>query len=195
MAAAPGSVLSAHPWVSRRPITVGEYHRMIEAGILTENDRIELIEGDLVSMHPIGGPHASTVMKLTRALFRIVGDGALVWSQNPVQLGDRSEPEPDVSLLKPRADDYAEIPRADDVLLIIEVSDSTLRYDREVKRPLYARNGISETWIVNLIDREVEVARGPTPDGYVSVMKVGPEEVLDIAALPGMLLPIREFIR
>ena len=194
MTAAAGRLLGAHPWVSRRPITVGEYRRMGEVGILTENDRVELIEGELVAMRPIGGPHAYAVATLVRLLVRAVDDRAVVWPQNPVQLGDDSEPEPDVALLKPMADRYQTIPSAEDVLLAIEVSDTTLRYDREVNRPLYARHGIPETWVVNLADRVVEVGRGPTADGYASVVTVGHDEVLGIAALPGVLVPVSEFV-
>ena len=195
---APGetSLLSRNPWVARRALTVAEYHRMAEVGILTECDRVELIEGALIAMSPIGSEHSGTVNALNRALVRAVGDRAIVAVQNPVQLDDLSEPEPDFALLKPRDDDYRRAtPRPHEVLLIIEVADTSLAYDRAVKRSLYARHGIPEFWIVNLAAKQVEVCRSPTGEQYASVSHVGREAVLEPQLLPGATIPVSVLLR
>jgi Uma2 family endonuclease len=195
---APGetSLLSRNPWVARRVLTVAEYHRMAEAGILTERDRVELIEGELIAMSPIGSEHSGTVNALNRTLVRAVGDRAVVAVQNPVQLDDLSEPEPDFALLKPRDDDYRRAtPRPHEVLLIIEVADTSLAYDRAVKRSLYARHGIPEFWIVNLAAKQVEVCRSPTGEQYASVSHVGGEAVLEPQLLSGATIRVSALLR
>ena len=194
---APGEtgVLPHNPWVVRRPLTVAEYHRMGEVGILTADDRVELIEGELIAMTPIGSNHAGTVNALAYALFRVVGDRGVVAVRNPVQLDDRSEPQPDFAVLRPRADFYRQAtPRPQDVLLIIEVADSSLAYDRAVKRALYARHGIPECWIVNLAGGEVEVCRSPNGERYSSVARVGREAVLEPELLPGVSVPVASLL-
>ncbi len=190
---APGEtgLLTRNPWVARRALTVAEYHRMGEVGILTERDRVELIEGELIAMSPIGSEHSGTVNALNRMLVLAVGDRGVVAVQNPVQLDDLSEPEPDFAVLKPREDDYRKAtPRPEEVLLIIEVADSSLAYDRAVKRSLYARHGIPEFWIVNLVAGEVEVCRTPSGDRYASVSRVGRESTLEPELLPGAAIPV-----
>jgi Uma2 family endonuclease len=128
--------------VQRRLFTVEEYHRMAEAGILSEDDRVELIEGELVTMSPIGSRHAACVARLTALLFPVGGRGIL-WVQNPIRLGARSEPQPDVALLRYRPDFYASAhPGPEDVLLVVEVAETSADADRSLKIPLYARYGI-----------------------------------------------------
>ena len=191
MASGETGLLTRNPWVARRALTIAEYHRMGEVGILTGRARVELIEGELVAMAPIGSEHSGTVNALTRLLVEIVGDRGVVAVQNPVQLDDLTEPEPDFAVLKPRPDYYRRAtPRADDVLLLIEVADSSLAYDRAVKRSLYARHGIPEFWIVNLTAGEVEVCRTPTGDNYASVLHVGREAILEPVLLPGAAIPV-----
>ncbi len=190
---APGEtgLLTRNPWVTRRPLTVAEYHRMGEVGILTEDDRVELIEGELVAMPPVGSNHSGTVNVLTHRLVQVVGERGVVAVQNPVQLDDLSEPEPDFAVLKPRSDYYRRAtPRPDDVLLIIEVADTSLAYDRAVKRSLYALHKIPEFWIVNLTAAEVEVCRKPTGDHYASVSRVGHDGILELELLPGAAIPV-----
>jgi Uma2 family endonuclease len=190
---APGEtrLLTRNPWVTRRPITVAEYHRMGEVGILSHCDRVELIEGELVAMAPIGSNHSGTVNTLTRRLVLAVGDRGVVAVQNPVQLDDLTEPQPDFSVLKPRPDDYRlATPRADEVLLIIEVADNSLAYDRTVKRSLYARYGIPEFWIVDLAADEVEVCRRPSSDDYASESPAGRAAILEPELLPGATIPV-----
>ena len=124
---------------------------MGDAGILAADDRIELIDGEMIEMAPIGAMHASKVARLSRILSAAVGDHAIVWTQNPIALPPRDEPQPDICLLQPRADDYeGNLPLAAEVLLVIEVSDTTLAYDLDVKVPLYARHGIPDVWILSV---------------------------------------------
>src|SRR3712207_6684546 len=151
--------------VKRRRFTVHDYHRMGEAGILHEDDRVELIEGELVEMTAIGTRHFSCVNRLTRMLVMNVGDDGIVSVQNPVRLNEYNEPQPDVTVIRPR--DYREsLPMPEDVLLLIEVSDTTLAYDRGVKLPLYARAGIREVWIVDLAHEVIERNTDPSGASY-----------------------------
>lgn len=153
--------------LERYRFTVDEYHRLGEARILGEDDRVELIDGEILMMTPIGLRHAACVDRLTRLLVRLCGDAAIVRVQNPVALDDRSEPQPDFCLLRAREDFYATVhPRPADVLLLIEVADSSADYDRGTKLPLYGRSRIPEAWIVDLGREAVDVYRRPIPGGY-----------------------------
>lgn len=135
--------------IERHQFTIDDLHHMIEAGILPDDGRVELIDGDIVEMSPIGDPHAETVDIASRDLGRLVPDTVRVRAQNPLRLDERTMVQPDIMLLQERS--YRrQIPTTDDVLLLIEVSDTSLRHDREVKIPLYARAGISEVWLVDL---------------------------------------------
>ena len=147
--------------------TVEDYHRLAEAGILGEDDRVELIEGDLVMSSPISSRHAACVKRLN-ALFNAALQGrAIVGVQDPLRLGEHSEPEPDLMLLRPREDFYRDAhPGPEDVYLVIEVSETSLAYDREVKLPLYARFGVPEVWLVNLVEDRLEVYRTPRGGSY-----------------------------
>jgi Uma2 family endonuclease len=137
--------------VIKKRFTADEYHRMAEVGILSERDRVELIDGEIIVMSPIGNRHAACVSKAVRALVRAVGDDAIVQPRGPVRLDEYYEPEPDLVLLRPRADFYSSRYRSpEDVLLVIEVSDSSLEYDRDVKAPIYAAARILEYWLADL---------------------------------------------
>ena len=176
--------------------TVWDYHRMTEAGVLTEDSRVELIRGQITDMSPIGAPHSRTVNRLTRLLVPLVGAQGIVSVQNPVRLDEGSEPQPDVTILHPRMDeDDAGTPGPADVLLLIEVADSSLGFDRATKLPLYAEAGISDYWIVNLQERAIEVHRDPQGDRYAQVRRVGLGESLDILLLPGLTLPTVDLMR
>lgn len=156
------TIAADEPLPKRHRLTVGDFHKLGEAGILGEDARVELIEGELIDMAPIGSSHAGTVRLLIRTLTRCLGDNAIIDAQNPIILGDESEPQPDIAVLRPRDDYYrASHPRAEDILLLIEVSDSTVQYDRSVKVPLYARHGIPEVWLINLQQQCVEIYRKP----------------------------------
>ncbi|HQY09308.1 MAG: Uma2 family endonuclease [Leptothrix sp. (in: Bacteria)] len=139
------------PLLARHRLSVAEYYRMAEAGIFPPDARVELIDGEVIDMAPQKSRHASAVSFLLNHLVRCVGDAGWVVCQVPLHLSENSEPEPDLMLLRPRADRYADAhPRAEDVLLLIEVADSSARYDREVKLPLYARHGVAHVWLVDL---------------------------------------------
>lgn len=156
----------SEPFIKHK-LTVNDYYRMGEAGILHEEDRIELIEGELIDMAPIGSNHAGIVAQLTSLLSVFAVGKAVVWSQNPLRLNDHSVPQPDIMLLKPRPDFYkSTLPEPTDVLVLIEVSDSSLAYDRSTKLPLYARNGIQEFWLVDLNAKFVERYSNPNQTGY-----------------------------
>jgi Uma2 family endonuclease len=169
--------------IVRRRFTVHDYHRMGEAGILHEDDRVELIEGEIVEMAAIGTRHFACVNGLTRLLVRGVGDKAIVSVQNPVRLDERTEPQPDLTVLRVR--DYREsLPMPEDVLLLIEVSDTTLAYDRGVKLPLYARAGIREVWIVELASEVIERHTDASRDRYRSLERARRGETIEASALP-----------
>ena len=184
------SLLSRYPAAPRRLFTVDEYHRMGEAGILTDDDRVELIEGELVAMAPIGSEHIAATNALTRLLVLAVGDRGVVSVGNPVRLTQRSEPQPDFAILKPRDDYRATLPRPEDTMLAVEVANTSLDFDRTVKLALYARSGIPEVWIVNLAAQEVEVYQSPVADSYTSVARAGRSDALTIKAIPGVLIPV-----
>jgi len=153
--------------LARRWFTVGEYNRMAETGILSEDDRVELIEGEIVEMSPIGSRHAACVNRLNMFLSRQVGQSFIVSVQNPIVVSDYSEPEPDLAVLRWRDDYYEqELPRAADVLLVIEVADTSVEADRGVKIPLYARAGIPVSVLVDLPGESVEVYSGPVGGKY-----------------------------
>jgi Uma2 family endonuclease len=166
-------LLIRHPSVPRRKINAHEYLRMAEAGILRCEERVELIEGQLVAKPPASASHAGTVTILNRLFVLAACDRAIVSVQNPVQLDRFNEPEPDIALLKPRADGYRHArPGPNDVLLLIEVASSSLDYDRTVKRALYAAHGVAEFWIVDLDAESVEIHRDPSGETYLSAREV-----------------------
>ncbi len=183
-------LLSRYPAAPRRLLTVDEYHRMGEVGILTDDDRVELIEGELVAMAPIGSEHIAATNALTRLLVLAVGDRGIVSVGNPVRLTRHSEPQPDFWVLKPRDDYRKTMPRPEDTMLAVEVANTSLDFDRKVKLALYARGGIPEVWVVNLTAEEVEVYRSPVADSYTSVTLAGPSDSLTIEAIPGVLIPV-----
>jgi Uma2 family endonuclease len=158
---------------------------MAEAGILHEDDRVELIEGEIADMTPIGARHANVVRNLNRILGQQVSDEFLVDVQNPVRLDEHNEPQPDLAVIRARA--YRDsLPGPEDVLLLVEVSDTTLSYDRNVKLPLYARSGIPEVWIVDLAGEAVERYTTPSGNDYRHLEKVRRGEAFESTALPGL---------
>ena len=177
---------------ARHRVDVHAYHRMAEAGILGEDDRIELVEGDLIDMAPIGQDHAAAVCALTEALVIALDRRAIVSPQNPVRLDPSSEPQPDLAILKRRADFYRSGERAGpgDVLLLVEVADSSLRFDHEVKLPLYARAGIPEVWIVDLKARVLEAYRRPERGVYAEASTHGPADSVALHAAPDAVISL-----
>jgi Uma2 family endonuclease len=175
----------------RHRFTVADFHRMAEAGILGGDDRVELIDGEIVEMTPIGSRHAACVDRLAQLFFEQVGRRAIVRVQSPIRLGEHSEPQPDVTLLRPHPDFYAAShPRPEDVLLVVEVAETSAQLDRAVKAPLYARAGIPELWLVDLEAEAIVVHRLASSEGYRDVrtarrgqrLSAGTPLELDVAA-------------
>lgn len=181
--------------INRHFFTVTEFERMGEAGILSEDARFELIEGEIIEMSPIGTRHAACVDVLARLLRTQVEDFAIVRVQNPVQLSDFSEPQPDVTLMRLRDDFYRYAhPQPADVLLVIEVADTTLETDRQIKVPLYASAGIAEVWIVNLVDEQIETYAGLTNGAYQSVRHFTRGERAQAQTIPALTLNVADVL-
>ena len=177
----------------RHAVSVAEYLRMADSGVFAPEARLELIEGEIVEMAPIGSPHAGTVKILLRQFTRLAGDMAIVSVQDPVVVGDRSMPQPDVALLTPRADSYTRShPTAAEVVLVVEVADTTLRFDLGTKIPLYARFGIAEAWVVDLQEQAVRVFRDPSENGYHTSFTATASESVSALALPGVVIALPE---
>jgi Uma2 family endonuclease len=191
-------VASAPPAVvpTRRRFTVVEYYAMADAGILSENDRVELLDGDVIVMPPIGDWHASGVAQIIALFPSTILDGrAILQIQNPVRLDSDNEPQPDAMLLRWRNDFYRNgHPGPDDVLLLIEVSDTTVDYDRNNKLPRYARAGIPEVWIDNRRDRRIEAYTDPSGDEYATVRYAAPGETIAPQAFPDITLQVDRII-
>jgi len=170
-----------------RRFSVQDYAKMLESGILDEDDRVELIDGEVRQMSPIGTRHYGIVNSLTYLLVHLVGDTANVSIQNPVQLNDYTEPQPDVAILRWRSDFYREAkPQAADILLLIEVADSSLNYDRNEKLPRYAAAQIPEVWIVD-VDEERQVVEQysmPQGDVYTKVQFLRIGDTIHMNSLP-----------
>ena len=159
--------MSAQPDFSRHLISVNDYYRMAEAGIFTEDQHIELINGEIFDMPPIGSFRTGLVTRLSRILINKLGEQAIVTVQNPIYLNEFSEPQPDIAILKARSDDYMQsLPTAEDVLLLIEVADSSLHYDRTIKLPEYASHKIPEVWLFNLKEQLLDIYQQPESDYY-----------------------------
>jgi len=180
----------------RRRLTLDEYHQMIEAGILSEDERIELIRGELIEMSPIGKRHAGCVRWFIRSFSSRFASRAVVDVQDPVTLEEQqSEPQPDIVLFRYQEDCYrAQPPRPEDVLLAVEVADSSLAYDREVKIPLYAAAGIREAWLVALPSDFVLSYRDPSPTGYRTVREYRRGDVIAPEAFPDERFSVAEIL-
>ena len=180
--------------VLRGPFTVETYRRLGELGILREDDRVELIDGQVVAMTPIGDRHASCVRRLLDVFSRDARELAITDVQNPVVLGPNDSPQPDVVLLTRRPGGYPRHPRPPDILLVIEVADTSLSYDRDTKIPLYAQAGIPEAWLVDLVAENITVYRRPVPDGYSETASVARGELLRPLLLAGVTITADEIL-
>jgi Uma2 family endonuclease len=180
----------------RYRFTVKEFDRMAEADVLAPDSRVELLDGDILHMPPIGARHAACVKTLNFLFGPLAGRGsALLSVQDPVRLGDADEPCPNVALLRPRSDRYrAGHPTAAEMLLLVEVSDSTLQYDLGQKVPLYARAGVPEVWVVDLIHDKLLVHRDPGPDGYRTVTTLGRGDTVAPASFPDHALALADIL-
>ena len=178
---------------ARHRISVDAFHRMGEAGILGAANRVELIDGEIIDMSPIGALHAAIVARLSSYFSQRLGGAAVVWCQNPVRLDDTSEPESDIAILRPRPDFYmTAIPGPTDMLLVIEVADTSLAYDLGTKVPLYARHGIPEAWVIDAATRRTRVFRQPIDwgeasrsagSGYATEVSIEPHEAISCASV------------
>jgi Uma2 family endonuclease len=179
--------------VTERPFTRTEYHRMAETGVLAPDEQVELLDGRIVRMAPVGPFHGGTTDFLAAALARSIGARAIIRVQGPVALSKKSEPQPDVALLRPRPDFYRSAhPQPEDVLLLIEVAESSLDMDLNLKARLYAQAGISEYWVVDLGGRRIVLHRGPSSDGYTDVSDAHGTARVSPAAFPEVSLSVAE---
>lgn len=182
-------------YATRRQWSVAEYDRMVEAGILTKDDRVELLDGEIYTMSPIGSPHAACVKRLMLLLIEHVGRSAIVGVQDPIRLSDYSEPQPDLAVCRRREDFYATgHPEPADVLLLVEVADSSLMFDRNEKLPLYAEAQIPELWIVDLAGETLTVYTDPGNAAYRSQAQFGRGQTVISRALPTLDLPVDQVL-
>ncbi|GAB6068134.1 Uma2 family endonuclease [Methylothermus subterraneus] len=183
--------MAASVYPRRHRITTAEFQRMVEAGVFAEDDRLELIEGEIFEMAPVGARHAECVSRLVRILVK--GSRSLVRVQDPICLSEESQPQPDIAVVKDR--NYAQAhPRPQDVLLLIEVADTSLTYDRTVKLPLYARYAIPEVWLVDLTQNQIEAYRQPQPQGYGQKLVAKPGEGIKAVLDPQIQVAVAEVL-
>jgi Uma2 family endonuclease len=181
--------------VLKRLFTVEQYHRMIETGIIEEGDRVELIRGEIVEMASIGTRHAAGVRRVSEVLRSKLGAAVFIDTQNPVEVDEYSEPQPDIAVLRRREDFYASVhPTPEDVFLLIEVSDSTIRRDHTIKIPLYAEDNIAEAWIVDVNAELVEVYRQPSATGYRSLQTFMRGQTIELLAFPEVSIAVNEIL-
>jgi Uma2 family endonuclease len=179
-----------------RLITVQEYHRMAEVGIFHPQERLELIAGQIIQMSPKGTAHESAITRTERLFRKRLGEQVLLRLQSPVQLDDYSEPEPDIAVVKPNPLDYDDHhPSPSEVFLIIEIADSSLKYDREVKALAYAKSGIAEYWILDVNGRKLHVYRLPSSEGYHSETILLEDVTISPLAFPECKITVREMLR
>jgi Uma2 family endonuclease len=181
--------------VLKHRFTADDYHQMARTGILREDDRVELVNGEIMDMTPIGSEHNASVDVLNHRLTLALGGRAIVRVQGSLRLSPDSEAQPDIAVLRFRADFYRDVVAGPaDTILVIEVADTSLAYDRGLKIPLYARFGISEVWIVDLVGRQVEIFRTSTPDGYREVQRCGYGSSVWPTAFPDIRLSVDEIV-
>src|SRR6266852_2896888 len=177
--------------ISKRLFTVYDYHRMVDAGILNEDDRVELIHGEILAMSPIGPPHNGAILRATQSLVRIVGDSAIVGVQGSVRLDEYDEPQPDLYLLRPKADFYSSRHAGPaDIFLIIEVADSSLDYDQDIKMHLYAETRVPEYWVVDIQNDRLIAYSDFQKKTYRSVREFHRGDVLTPQLLPDCRIPV-----
>ncbi len=179
----------------RKLFNVDEYYRMAEVGILGPEDRVELIDGEIIVMSPIGNRHLGCVNGANKLFIAAFRDRAVVSVQNPLRLNDYTEPEPDVVLLKPRQDAYRrKRPYGQDALLVVEVADTTLKYDRDVKVPRYAAGGVTEVWIGDLRRNVLLVFRDPEGNNFKTCLTLKPADSISVQAFPDCVFSVQELL-
>ncbi len=181
--------------LARRLITTAEYHKMIEASVFGEDERLELIDGEIIEMSPIGSRHVAVVNRLTEFLGERLRGVAIISVQNPVELSEYSEPQPDLTILKRRSDFYEQaLPLTEDVLIAIEVSDSTVEKDRGLKIPAYARAGLAEAWLVDLYHDRIEVYSEPNNGVYQEIRIVLRGQEAISKTIPQLVLKVDDIL-
>lgn len=181
--------------VLKRRFTVKDYHKMGEIGVFENDEKTELINGEIIKMSPIGKRHASCVNRCNRLFYQTLGDRILISVQNPIQLNDLSQPQPDLVLLQPRPDFYEkQHPQPSDILLLIEVADTTIEFDQQVKIPLYCQNHIQEVWLIDLNQNIIRMYRTPTANGYQFIQLFEPEQTLALGAFPDVTINVNEIL-
>jgi Uma2 family endonuclease len=177
-----------------RSLTSAEYYQMMESGIIREGERVELILGQIFTMAAKGTRHTVATTRLVTELLMLIQGRAIVRCQEPITLPNNSEPEPDIAIVRLRSDEYINShPSPADIILVIEVADSTIRFDRDTKAPLYAAAGISEYWIVNLIDNRLEIYRQPEGSIYARIQIVMPPQSIALPQFPDIVVHIGDF--
>jgi len=178
-----------------RPITVADFQRMCECGILTPDERVELVDGELIAIPPMNAPHASIVTRMAYVLMERFRTRALVWQQMPLVVSERSEPFPDITLLRLRNDFYrSRLPDRDDHFAVVEVSDTMLPYDRGAKLRMYAKAAIADYWIVDVNDEKIEICRDPHELGYGSRTVIAKGGSVAFAAFPDVVFTVDELL-
>ncbi len=181
--------------LQRRQFTVKEYHKMVETGILTKYDKVELIAGEIIKVAPIGIYHAACLRRLNMIFNQLLYSQVIVDNHNQIHLSNDSAPEPDLALLQWRDDFYeAKHPQPEDIFLLIEVADSTIKYDREIKMPLYAENGIHEVWLIDINQQLVEVYRQAEENSYQNVQHFFRGDILTIEFFNDFYLAVDEIL-
>ena len=181
--------------VTKKLFTVDDYYRMAEAGILKPEDRVELIEGEIVEMRPIGNRHAGCVNRVNDLFTFLFRGKAIVTVQNPARLNEYNEPQPDLILAKSRGDYYASRhPTREDIYVMVEIADTTLRKDRNIKIPIYARLGILEVWIGDLQHDRLLVFRDPTASSYKTSLTLHGGDSLFVAAFPEITFKVEDLL-
>lgn len=182
--------------VELRRLTVQEYHRMAEAGIFHPTERIELLNGQIIKMAAKGTAHTAAISRTSELLRERLQNRILIRLQDPVQLDDYSEPEPDLAIVLPDPAFYEDHhPTPSEIFLIIEVADSSLRYDRELKAPTYGRSNILEYWVLDVNDRRLYVYRSPSTAGYQIEQTLSEEDTISPVAFPDCAIKVRELLR
>lgn len=178
----------------KRQFSIQDYQQMVVAGILSEDERVELIQGEIIKMSLVGIRHASCVKRLNKLFSQLLGDRAIVAVQDPVELSNLSEPQPDLALLLPLDDFYAAgHPQPQDILLLVEVADTTIESDRAIKIPLYAGSEITEVWLIDVNEQVIEVFREPTANSYQSIQKFQQGEIF-VQSFPNVSFAVEQIV-
>lgn len=184
-----------HTETTRKRFTVDDYYRMAEVGILGHTERVELIEGEVIEMSPIGSRHAMAVNRANMIFARGIGDRAVVAIQNAAHIDLYNEPQPDVVLIRPREDFYGKAhPQPEDIVLLIEISETSFRFDRNIKLPIYARSGIPEVWIVDLNSDAIHSFRNPTGNQYSEANTKTRGDSISPGAFPDFIIPVADLL-